>query len=189
MTSSFDMCTAKTKYRPSVTTTFISSYCLLLVASFVKSNHPTIQSTLFCFWRDSPQWARASSVTRFLDHIRLTTVAQDSSGRMISSSKRPLPDNTQHSQQTDIHAPGGFRTHNLSRRAAVGLRLRTRSHWDNSKHIKKYNLSTVILNNFLQLNILIFKLNFCIVSAYTTPTFVKLTYHLSEKSTLLMGCI
>jgi hypothetical protein len=24
--------------------------------------------------------------------------------------QRPLPDNTQHSQQTDIHAPGGIRT-------------------------------------------------------------------------------
>jgi len=33
---------------------------------------------------------------------------------VISSSQRPLPDNTQHSQQTNIHAPGGIRTHNLS---------------------------------------------------------------------------
>ena len=48
---------------------------------------------------------------------------------MISSSQRPLPDNTQHSQQTDIHAPGGIRTHNLSRRAVVDLRLRRRGHW------------------------------------------------------------
>ena len=38
----------------------------------------------------------------------------DSSGRVISSSQRPLPDNTQHSQQTNIHAPGGIRTHDLS---------------------------------------------------------------------------
>ena len=48
---------------------------------------------------------------------------------MISPSQRPLPDNTQHSQQTNIHAPGGIRTHNLSRRAAVDLRLRPRGHW------------------------------------------------------------
>ena len=48
---------------------------------------------------------------------------KDSSGCMISSSQRPLPDNTQHSQQTDIHAPGGIRTHILSRRAAVDLSL------------------------------------------------------------------
>ena len=33
---------------------------------------------------------------------------QDSSGRVISSSQRPLPDNTRHSQQTNIHAPGGM---------------------------------------------------------------------------------
>ena len=39
-------------------------------------------------------------------------------------------DNTQHSQQKNIHAPGGIRTHNLSRRAAVDLRLRPRGHWD-----------------------------------------------------------
>ena len=42
---------------------------------------------------------------------------------MISSSQRPLPDNTQHSQQTNVHAPGGIRTHNPSRRAAADLPL------------------------------------------------------------------
>ena len=49
---------------------------------------------------------------------------------MISPSQRPLPDNTQQSQQTNIHAPGGIRTHNLSRRAAKDLRLRPRGQWD-----------------------------------------------------------
>jgi len=49
---------------------------------------------------------------------------------VISSSQRPVPDNTQHSQQTGIHAPGGIRTHNLSGREAVDLRLRLRGHWD-----------------------------------------------------------
>ena len=44
----------------------------------------------------------------------------DYSGRVISSSQRPLPDNTRHSQQTNIHAPGGIRTQDLSRRAAAG---------------------------------------------------------------------
>jgi len=49
---------------------------------------------------------------------------------VIGPSQRPLLDNTQHSQQTDIHAPGGIRTHNLSRRATTDLRLRQRGHWD-----------------------------------------------------------
>ena len=37
---------------------------------------------------------------------------------------------TQQSQKTDIHATGGIRTHNLSRRSAVDLRLRPPGHWD-----------------------------------------------------------
>ena len=54
----------------------------------------------------------------------------NSSGRVISSSQRPLPGNTQHSQQTDIYPPGGIRTHDLSRRADVDLHLRPRGQWD-----------------------------------------------------------
>ena len=49
---------------------------------------------------------------------------------MINPSQRPLPDRTQHSQQTDINASGGIRTHNLSRRAAADLRLGPRGRWD-----------------------------------------------------------
>ena len=45
---------------------------------------------------------------------------------MIGSSQSSLPDNTQHSQQTDIHARGGIRTHNLSRRATTNRA----AHWD-----------------------------------------------------------
>jgi hypothetical protein len=42
--------------------------------------------------------------------------------------KRPLPDNTQHSQETDIHASCGIRTRNLSKRAIANPRLRPRGH-------------------------------------------------------------
>ena len=52
---------------------------------------------------------------------------------MISSSQRPLPDNTRHSQQTNIHVSCGIRTHDPSRRAAADLRLRPCGHWD--RHI------------------------------------------------------
>ena len=56
-------------------------------------------------WRDSPQWALASSFIRFSKTQTMTHHnRQDSSGRVISSLQRPLPDNTQHSQQTNIHA-------------------------------------------------------------------------------------
>jgi len=49
---------------------------------------------------------------------------------VLSSSQRPLPDNTQHSQLTNIHASDGIRTHDLSRWAAAELRLRPRGHLD-----------------------------------------------------------
>jgi len=41
-----------------------------------------------------------------------------------------LPNNTQQSQDKDIHAPGGIRTRNPSERAAADLRLRPRGLWD-----------------------------------------------------------
>jgi len=53
---------------------------------------------------------------------------------MISPTQRPLPDNTQHSRQTDIHAPGGIRTYNSIKQAAADLRLRPRGHWDRMFH-------------------------------------------------------
>jgi hypothetical protein len=43
---------------------------------------------------------------------------------------RPLLDNTQHSQETDIHAAGRNRACNSSKREAADPRLRPRGHWD-----------------------------------------------------------
>ena len=63
-------------------------------------------------------------------HTRTHHSRQESSRRVISPSQRPLPDNTQHPQQTDIHTPGRTRNHNLSWHEAADLRLRPRGHWD-----------------------------------------------------------
>jgi hypothetical protein len=62
-------------------------------------------------------------------HITTHHSRKDSSGRVISSSRRP-PDNTQLSQYTNINAPSGTRTNNTSGRAAADLRIRPRGHWD-----------------------------------------------------------
>ena len=53
----------------------------------------------------------------------------DSSGRVTSPTQRPLPDNTQHSKQTDIHASGRIRTLNPNNRTAEEPRFRPRGHW------------------------------------------------------------
>ena len=54
--------------------------------------------------RNSPQWARASSFSRLHDHTQTHHTRYDSSGRVISQTQRPLSDNTQQSQETDIDA-------------------------------------------------------------------------------------
>jgi hypothetical protein len=86
-------------------------------------------------WHNSPQWARASSLSRFHDDTQKHHTRQDSSGRVMSPSQRPIPDSTQHSQQTNIHVPGGIRTHNLSKLAAADRRLRPRGQWDRQRCI------------------------------------------------------
>ena len=73
-------------------------------------------------------------------HTTTHRTRYDSSGRVISSSQRPLPDNIQHSQQADIHASGGIRAHNLSRRAAADLRLTLRGYWDRQYGSLRHNI-------------------------------------------------
>ena len=48
---------------------------------------------------------------------------------MIGQSQRPLPDNTQHSQGTDIHAPAGIQTRYTSKPAAADTRHKLRGRW------------------------------------------------------------
>jgi hypothetical protein len=78
----------------------------------------------------SPQWAWASSLSRIYDHTQTHHTRYDSSGRVISSSQRPLPDKTQYSHKTDIHAPGGIRINNHSKQAAADQLLRPCGHRD-----------------------------------------------------------
>jgi hypothetical protein len=61
---------------------------------------------------------------------------------VISSSQRPLPNNTQHAKQTNIRASGGIRTHNLSRRAPADLRLRQRGHWGPALSVFTFDFCT-----------------------------------------------
>ena len=71
-----------------------------------------------------PHWG--GSTNHFQTHYN----PQGSSGRVISPTQRHLPDNTQRSQETNIHVHGGFRTLIPSKRAAADPRLRPRVHWD-----------------------------------------------------------
>jgi hypothetical protein len=74
-----------------------------------------ILNYIFVSWCNSPQWAKASSLSRLYDHTQTHHNQQNSSGRVVSPTQRPLLDNTQHSQETVNHIPGGIRTRKPSK--------------------------------------------------------------------------
>jgi hypothetical protein len=53
----------------------------------------------------------------------------DSSDRGIGPSQRPLPENTQHSQKTDTHAPGGIRNQQFQQAISCTPSLRALGQW------------------------------------------------------------
>ena len=82
-----------------------------------------------CIFTDQKR-ALASSFSRFLDHTQRRAIV----GRTpldewsIHRGDLYLTAQNTHNRQTSM-PPGGIRTHNLSRRAVVDLRLRPRGHW------------------------------------------------------------
>jgi hypothetical protein len=75
----------------------------------------------------------------------------DSTGRVIGPKQSPLRDNTQHSQETDIHAPGGIRTRNPSKLAAADSRFKPRDHWNRPNlHIRvQFKTKMLKVNKYL----------------------------------------
>ena len=80
-------------------------------------------------------------------HTHIHTHTAHPSGRVISPSQKTLPNNTQKSQETDIHAPDGIRTSNSSKWAAADSHLNclttgtgafnnTRCKWISVVHVK-----------------------------------------------------
>jgi hypothetical protein len=66
----------------------------------------------------------ASSFLRFRDHTQRRTTVGRTPLDEWSARRRDYLTNTHHSQQTNIHAPGGIRTRNCSRLTAADPRLR-----------------------------------------------------------------
>ena len=65
--------------------------------------------------------------------LRHTTLGRTPLDEWSAQNKDLYLHNTQHWQETDIHASGRIRTHNSSKRAAAYLRLRPCSQWDGLK--------------------------------------------------------
>jgi len=88
---------------------------------------------LFVFGATDPLVGHGLLIHEFIDNTKTHRRQKYSSERVISSSQRPLPDNKQHPQQTDIHALGGIRTNSLRMRAATNLHFISCGHWDRNK--------------------------------------------------------
>jgi len=85
----------------------------------------------------------------------------DSYERGIGPSQK-MPDNTQHSQEKDIHAPGDIGTRSLSKRVTTGPPLRPRGHrWLASTALqtnKKTSYCSVLITKILMTVLEIFNL-------------------------------
>jgi hypothetical protein len=94
-----------------------------LSRSVINDATPVFLFFLFFFgWRCDPTRVMASSFLRFLDHTQQRTTVGRTHLDEWSAHRKDLYLTTQHSQQTNIYAPGGNQTHDLSRRAAADLR-------------------------------------------------------------------
>ena len=102
--------------------------------------------SFFIYGTTAPQWAMASSFTRFLvthndapqsvehlwtsDQLTHNDAPQSVEHLWTSDQLVTVTSTWQHTQQTYIHATGGIRTHNLKSRAPADLSLRARGHRD-----------------------------------------------------------
>jgi len=100
-----------------------------------KSFYCSRKSWIVIFVLPVALWPNAGYGLLIHDVSSLHTTTHQSVGVLWTRNQLNAETSTwQHStnerRQTDIHASGAIRTHNLSRRAAADIRLRPRGHWD-----------------------------------------------------------
>ena len=89
----------------------------------------------------------ACSRTRFLDHTQRRATVGRTPLDEWSVRRRDLY-LTAHNTHDKHPSPSGVRTHDLSRRAAVDLRLRPRGHWDRQIYVFVLHISFLTFNGF-----------------------------------------
>ena len=108
-----------------------ATYGLFGQGTFISFVLFTFLKSFFFKWRCDPTWVMPPRSWGFLRHMQRRTTDGRTPLDEWSSRRRDLYLTTHntHNRQ-NIHAPGGIRTHDLSRRAAADLRLRPCGHWD-----------------------------------------------------------
>jgi hypothetical protein len=122
---------------------FARAFIYLIRSNFGFKLHVISSLTFFLPWLNSPWLARASPLTILHNHTHTHThtTRWDSSGQVIDLLQRPVPDNTQHSQEKDMQASGGIRTRCCSK-WAVGIGID-----DNWKGV--FHMVNILLSWFL----------------------------------------
>jgi hypothetical protein len=108
-----------------MTYTLLKKEHLITSLHLVKKIAEILQLGLFLHGAVAPQWAKASSLSRLHHHTQDT---QHSVGLLWTSDRSPAETSTwqhRHSEETDIHAPGGIRILNPSKWTAADQRLKT----------------------------------------------------------------
>jgi hypothetical protein len=82
-----------------------------------------------------PTGSRCRGCLFSLDHTQTHTTVGRSPLDEGSARRRDLYLTTQTLYKTNIHVPGGIRTHDPSMRSAADLRLRRRGHWDQLRNL------------------------------------------------------
>jgi len=93
----------------------------MVTADNKQGNEVTYFKLLTKYWLEETETKNGIYVS-----INLFLLGQ---GLLIIEAAR-LHIDTPHSQETDIHDPGGIRTRNPSKLAATDTRLRSQDHWD-----------------------------------------------------------
>jgi hypothetical protein len=122
---------------------FILFLFLMIV---VEATETCLFVCFVCFWRDSSQWTRASSFTRFLDHTQRRSTVGRTPLDEWSARRRDLYLTTYNSYNKITSKLQVFiRTHDLSRQTAADLRLRPRGHWDRLGDVWQIDKSNLMI--------------------------------------------
>jgi len=114
---------------------------MILTRENSSTGRNTCHIATFFLWHNSPPPPHGPGPSHSRGFKITYNAAPQSVGFLWTSDRLVTETSTwKHSQQTNIHAPGGIWTHNLSRLAAADLRPRPRGHLD--RHIA--TLSTQI---------------------------------------------
>jgi hypothetical protein len=103
-----------------------------------------VKYTNIYLWRCDPTRVMASSFFRCLDHTQRRTTIGRTPLDEWSAPRRDLYLITHSTQQTNIHAPGEIRTHDLSRQAAADLRFDRAATGTGEINTTKYKYSSLI---------------------------------------------